>query len=130
MPSHIPLESLLHLAFLAFRALLLVPLVVALFFPRVVYTAIDTDGNVEALSPTPSSFLLSPDSNVQPSTGLSAVAGLSSDASKYGTFRTTRSNLQRSAPTTRAATPAPSTVPDTKVVSQFLLKQLVYLHNL
>lgn len=114
LPSHMPIRSLLHLTFPAFRVLLLVPLLVALLVPRVVYTAIQNDGNLEAHPPTQSSFLLSPDSNVQPSTGLSAVAGLSGDASKYGTFRTARSNLQRSVPTTRAATPAPSTAADPK----------------
>jgi ATP-binding cassette subfamily B (MDR/TAP) protein 6 len=119
-PSHMPIGSLLHLAFPTFRALLLVPLLVALLLPRVVYTAIQNDGNVEVLSPTPSSFLLYPESNVQPSTGLSTVAGLSGDVSKYGTFRTTRSNLQRSAPATRAATPAPSTDPDPKVLATSL----------
>lgn len=120
VPSHMPIRSLLHLTFPAFRVLLLVPLLVALLVPRVVYTAIQNDGNLEAHPPTQSSFLLSPDSNVQPSTGLSAVAGLSGDASKYGTFRTARSNLQRSVPTTRAATPAPSTAADPKVLHTFL----------
>lgn len=88
---------------------------VALLLPRVVYTALQSD-DVYAPVPTASSFLLSPDSAAHASTGLSPVAGLEgSEASKYGTFRTARSTLQRSAPTTRAATPAPSTAPDSKV---------------
>ncbi|RDB25444.1 Heavy metal tolerance protein [Hypsizygus marmoreus] len=112
--SGIPITVVLHFAFTAFRALLLLPLLAALLSPRTVYTAIESDRNIEEPTPTASSFLLPPESGPQATAGFSAVPGLPGDASKYGTFRTTRSNLQRSAPTTRAATPAPSTIPDSK----------------
>ncbi|KAG5646274.1 hypothetical protein DXG03_003870 [Asterophora parasitica] len=110
-PVPIPVPTILHFAFPAFRALLLVPLLFALVFPRTVYTTVDLNEDVEAPTPTASSFLIPQDAANSQSTGLSGLPG---DVSKYGTFRTTRSNLQRSAPTTRAATPAPSTAPDNK----------------
>lgn len=121
-PPHIPekpsiaIPALLHVAFPAFRVLLLVSLFASLLSPRVVYTSVQTEEDVPGIGATASSFLLPPESNGQPSTGLSPVAGLVGDTtSKYGTFRDTRSNLQRSAPATRAATPALSTGPDSKV---------------
>ncbi|KAG5719458.1 Heavy metal tolerance protein [Termitomyces sp. T112] len=118
--SHIPedrrpnisIVTLLHFAFPALRVLLLVPLVGALLTPRTVYTTLptDTDEDIEAPTPTASSFLLPPGVNLQSS----QLSGLPNDSTKYGTFRTVRSNLQRSVPATRAATPAPSTGPDFK----------------
>ncbi|KAF8891689.1 hypothetical protein BD779DRAFT_1512462 [Infundibulicybe gibba] len=110
----IPLVNLLHLIFPALRALLLLPLLASLLTPRVVYSSATPEQSIHAPIPTSSSFLLSAESRNHPSTGLSSVAGLTGDASKYGTFRTARSALQRSAPTTRPATPAPSTAPDPK----------------
>ncbi|KAF8054164.1 mitochondrial half-size ABC transporter [Lyophyllum atratum] len=109
-PAKVPIATLLHFAFPVIRVLLLVPLLAALLLPRTVYSTVQSDEDVEAPTPTASSFLL-PQEVTSQSTGLS---GLSGDASKYGTFQTTRLNLQRSAPTTRAATPAPSTAPDSK----------------
>jgi hypothetical protein len=121
-PPHIPenpsiaIPALLHVAFPAFRVLLLVSLFASLLSPRIVYTSVQTEEDVPGIGATASSFLLPPESNGQPSTGLSPVAGLVGDTtSKYGTFRDVRSNLQRSAPATRAATPALSTGPDSKV---------------
>ncbi|TFK44564.1 hypothetical protein BDQ12DRAFT_717702 [Crucibulum laeve] len=113
-PPSISKEALVHTFFPTFRVLLLVPLLAALLYPRVSYSPLQLDDENEVSEPTSSSFLLPPESGANPSSGLSAVSGLSGDASKYGTFRSTRSNLQRSAPVTRAATPAPSTGPDTK----------------
>ncbi|KAF9467267.1 hypothetical protein BDZ94DRAFT_1287702 [Collybia nuda] len=107
----IPVQDLLHLVFPTFRVLLLVPLFGAVLLPRTVYTTIQSDG-VETPIPTSSSFLLPTDAGAQPSTGLSAVPGM--DVSKYGTFHVTRSNLQRSAPTTRPPTPSPWNGGDTK----------------
>ncbi|GLB37259.1 putative ABC transporter [Lyophyllum shimeji] len=109
-PADVPLTALLHFVFPVLRALLLLPLLAALIFPRTVYDTVQSDEDAEAPAATASSFLL-PRGVAQQSTG---IPGLPNDASKYGTFRTTRSNLQRSAPTTRAATPAPSTAPDSK----------------
>lgn len=118
------LTTLLHFAFPILRILLLLPLLASLFTPRTVYTSVNSDGNVETPIPTASSFLLPPDSISQPSNGLSSVSNLTNDARKYGTFRSTWSNPQRSAPTTRAATPAPSTAPDAKV---FVLITLLHV---
>lgn len=123
-PPILPIQALLHFAFPTFRALLLVPLLGAILLPRTIYTAIQSDG-VETPIPTSSSFLLATDAGAQPSTGLSAVPGMSGDASKYGTFHVTRSNLQRSAPTTRPPTPSPWNAGDSKVSSLFLLTKLV-----
>ncbi|KAG6813687.1 hypothetical protein H0H92_008535 [Tricholoma furcatifolium] len=109
-PSRIPIVNMLHFTFPVLRVLLLVPLLVALLRPRTVYTPMATDEDVEVPTPTDSSFLLPAGVNPQ-SSGLS---GLPSDSSKYGTFQAVHSNLQRSAPATRAATPAPSTGPDAK----------------
>ncbi|KAG5637231.1 hypothetical protein H0H81_005353, partial [Sphagnurus paluster] len=116
-PPHFPesppkttIFALLHFSFPVLRALFLAPLLVALLSPRTVYNAVESHEQADNSIPTSSSFLLPQDAALQ-SGGLS---GLPVDVSKYGTFRTTRSNLQRSAPTTRAATPAPSTGPDSK----------------
>ncbi|PPQ89526.1 hypothetical protein CVT25_012198 [Psilocybe cyanescens] len=108
-------RTLVHVIFPALRVLLLAPLLAGLVTPRITYSSVQTYDDVEtpAVEPTVSTFLLAPDSGSQPSTGLAAVTG-TGDSSKYGTFRNNRSTLQASAPTTRAATPAPSTGPDTK----------------
>ncbi|KAG6891758.1 hypothetical protein C0992_006179 [Termitomyces sp. T32_za158] len=107
---NMPVVALLHFAFPILRVLLFVPLLGALLAPRTVYTPIPTDEHLEA-TPTTSSFLLPAGVNPQSSSHLS---GYSNDSTKYGTFGTVRSNLQRSVPATRAATPAPSTGPDLK----------------
>lgn len=108
---NIPVVAMLHFAFPILRVLLFVPLLGALLTPRTVYTSIPADEDVEPPTPTTSSFLLPAGVNSQPS----HLSGLPNDSTKYGTFRTVRSNLQRSVPATRAATPAPSTGPDLKV---------------
>ncbi|KAI0356362.1 hypothetical protein OH77DRAFT_1589332 [Trametes cingulata] len=95
---------LLHLAFPAFRVLLLVPLFFALLFPRVSYIPVE---NADEEAPTDSSLLLPPQDAAASSAGLSPF---SAEASKYGTFRSGRSVGQSSGPTTRTHTPAPSTV--------------------
>lgn len=117
----LPLVSLLHIAFVALRVLLIFPLLVALFFPRVSYVSVQSE---EEAVPTASSYLLPPDVNVAPSTGLSAVAG---EASKYGTFRSGRSTVQSSGAPTRSQTPAPST--GRKVRSLTLHRTDVMMHN-
>ncbi|KZT04683.1 uncharacterized protein LAESUDRAFT_744261 [Laetiporus sulphureus 93-53] len=107
MPLGDPLSIrlLLHLAFPAFRVVLLVPLLAALFFPRVTYVAVH-DSDEEAQAET--DLLLPQSVGAAPSTGLSPV---SAEMSKYGTFRSTaRSTIQASGPTTRSHTPAPSAV--------------------
>jgi hypothetical protein len=109
------MRTLLHLAFVIFRVLLLLPLLAALLSPRVVYAPVQSDDDIHTPLPTAASFLLPPESGAHPSTGLSPVAGLAGDVSKYGTFRTARSNLHLSVPTTRAPTPAPSNGPESKV---------------
>ncbi|KAJ2913474.1 hypothetical protein MD484_g6942, partial [Candolleomyces efflorescens] len=103
----IPLQSLLHLGLPAFRVLLLVPLLGSLLNPRVVYSPVTRDDDIHIAQPTASSFLLPPEAG-QPNP--SSLSGINGEGSKYGTFRTTRSNLQ-SVPQTRAATPVPSTAP-------------------
>ncbi|KAI0644589.1 hypothetical protein C8Q79DRAFT_1104913 [Trametes meyenii] len=95
---------LLHLAFPAFRVLLLVPLFFALLFPRVTYVPVET---VDEEAPTDTSLLLPAQDAASPSSGLSPF---SAEANKYGTFRSGRSVGQSSGPTTRTHTPAPSTV--------------------
>ncbi|KAH9945694.1 hypothetical protein B0H21DRAFT_892116 [Amylocystis lapponica] len=96
------IQLLLHLAFPAFRVLLLAPLLIALVFPHVAYVPVQ---NGEEAAPTASSFLLPAENGATSSTGLSPVTA---ELSKYGTFRPTRSTLQASGPTTRTPTPAPS----------------------
>ena len=101
----------MHLVFPAFRVLVEVPLLFALANPRVSYSPVE-NGHEEATDST--HLLQTSDSTAVASTGLS----LSSDATKYGTFRTGRSLApSASNPTTRTPTPAPSAarVPHTKV---------------
>ncbi|KAF8813645.1 hypothetical protein BYT27DRAFT_7157317 [Phlegmacium glaucopus] len=121
-PPHIPeapiysisISTLIHVIAPAFRVLLLLPLLASLTSPRITYSPILSNEDIEQPIPTDSSFLLPPDSGSQPSTGLSAVSGPAEENSKYGTFRTARSDLQPSSPVTRAATPVPSTSADLK----------------
>jgi len=108
------IRSLVHIAFPAFRVLLLLPLLAALASPRIVYSSAETYSDVEEPAPTVSSFLLPRDAVPQSSTGLNAPT-INGEGSKYGTFRVTRPNSQGSAPVTRAATPVPSSGPDVKV---------------
>ena len=108
LPRFASLSQILHFAFPAFRVLALLPLFVALLYPRLMYRNVDPE---DEEVPTASSFLIRPEHAIH-THGL--VPPDVHDSSKYGTFRTTRSNLQRSTPTTRAGTPAPSTVPDQK----------------
>ncbi|TCD69265.1 hypothetical protein EIP91_008200 [Steccherinum ochraceum] len=103
LDSRLRLRWLLHFSFLAFRVILLIPLVAALASPRVIYTPVQS-GDEE--SPTATSLLLPPGVGAAPSTGM---APLEDNASKYGTFRHSRSLVPASGPTTRAPTPAPST---------------------
>jgi hypothetical protein len=98
----VSISVLLHLAFPAFRVLLLVPLTFALYNPRVSYLPIQPTEDVVAPVPTDSSFLIAPE-HTQASTGLSPISG------KYGTFRSARSSIPASGPTTRAATPVITT---------------------
>ncbi|KDR75386.1 hypothetical protein GALMADRAFT_552695 [Galerina marginata CBS 339.88] len=116
IPPPFSIRSLIHLVFPAFRVLLLSPLLLGLVSPRVTYNSVQTYNDLETseVEPTVSTFLLSSENTPSSSTGLAAISN--GEGSKYGTFRTTRSNLQASAPATRAATPAPSTGPDPKVV--------------
>lgn len=108
LPRFASLPQILHFAFPAFRVLVLLPLFVTLLYPRLNYRNVDPE---DEDAPTASSFLIRPEQSIH-THGL--VPPDVHDSSKYGTFRTTRSNLQRSTPTTRAGTPAPSTVPDPK----------------
>ncbi|OBZ68102.1 ATP-binding cassette sub-family B member 6, mitochondrial [Grifola frondosa] len=94
----------LHLGFPSFRVLLLAPLWTALLYPRVTYVPVQS---ADETAPTASSLLLPAEAGAAPSTGLSP---LSAEVSKYGTFRSTRSTLNTSGPTTRTHTPAPSQV--------------------
>ncbi|RPD63723.1 hypothetical protein L227DRAFT_542647 [Lentinus tigrinus ALCF2SS1-6] len=95
---------LLHIAFPSFRVLLLVPLFFALLFPRIAYVPVEIS---DEEAPTDTSLLLPAQDAAAPSSGLSPI---SAEASKYGTFRSGRSIGQSSSPTTRTATPAPSTI--------------------
>lgn len=116
----ITIQTLLHLVFPAFRVLLLVPLFFALVLPRVVYTPLDADD--DDVSPNASSFLL-PAGNAPPSTGLSAVPGLSAEATKYGTFRSAHPAIPPSGATTRAHTPVPSTRRDkVRIIRTYLVR--------
>ncbi len=106
------IQTLLHLSFPAFRVLLLTSLWAALIYPRISYSPI-APGDEE--SPTASSLLLPSSDGVAPSQGL---APLVTDASKYGTFRISRSLAPTpSGPTTRSPTPAPTSarIPQPKV---------------
>ncbi|PFH52007.1 hypothetical protein AMATHDRAFT_57687 [Amanita thiersii Skay4041] len=109
-PQTLPIRSLLHVAFPAFRVLLLLILLVSLLYPRMQYRPVESQDDMDVAIPTASSFLI----RSEPGNHISAQISDAGDTSKYGTFRFTRSNLQRSVPTTRAATPAPSTGPDHK----------------
>ncbi|KAF9484487.1 hypothetical protein BDN70DRAFT_989577 [Pholiota conissans] len=107
------IRNLIHVVFPAFRVILLLPLLVGLVTPRIIYSSVGSFDDIESPEPTTSTFLLPPGAGAHSSVGLS---GLNGEGSKYGTFHPTRSNLQASAPVTRPATPAPSTAPtDTKV---------------
>lgn len=92
------IPGILHIAFPAFRTLLLLPLFFALHYPRVEFAPVE---NAEAreTQPTASTFLVAP----QP---IRASAGLSPLSSKYGTF-SDRSPAPSSNPSTRAPTPVP-----------------------
>ena len=101
-------RALAHLVFPAFRVLLEVPLLAGLAKPRVSYLPVQNGVADDEVVPTASSLLLPTSDATAPSTGLSPLAG---EASKYGTFRTSRSLAPTaSGPTTRAPTPAPSTI--------------------
>ena len=119
-PPHIPeapiysISPLIHVIAPAFRVLLLLPLLAGLMSPRITYSPTLSYDNIEQPIPTDSAFLLPPHSGAQSSTGLSAVSG-PGESSKYGTFRAAPSDLQPSAPVTRAATPVPSTPAELKV---------------
>ncbi|KAF7782451.1 hypothetical protein Agabi119p4_1827 [Agaricus bisporus var. burnettii] len=106
-PPHVPVKDLLHFAFPAFRVLLLIPLLASLSSPRVVYASVETQDSDATLA-NDSTFLLPSDAGNTLSAGNPSV--IAPKASKYGTFRDPRSNLQASAPATRPTTPAPSTV--------------------
>ncbi|KAF4620663.1 hypothetical protein D9613_000572 [Agrocybe pediades] len=112
LPPLFSVRTTIHVILPAFRVLLLALLLVGLITPRVTYSSIQSYDDLETtdVEPTDSSFLLPPSAAAQPSEGLAPVSGHNGESSKYGTFRTTRSTLQSSAPATRAATPAPSTV--------------------
>ncbi|KAK7692857.1 hypothetical protein QCA50_004492 [Cerrena zonata] len=94
---------LLYLAVLAFRVLLLVPLLFAITHPHVAYLAAESE---DAENATDSSLLLPSSEGAATSAGLSTHTA---EASKYGTFRHSRSLFpSASSPTTRTPTPAPS----------------------
>lgn len=103
----VTVRALAHLAFPAFRVLLEVPLLAGLSRPRVSYLPVQ-NGAADDDVPTASSLLLPAHAATAPSTGLSPLAA---EASKYGTFRASRSLAPTaSGPTTRAPTPAPSNI--------------------
>lgn len=98
--SAVTIPVVLHLAFPAFRVLLLIPLTIALYNPRIVYTPVHESAD-EIHTPVPTrdtTFLLAPEP-IHASTGLNPVSG------KYGTFGSSRSQIPASGPTTRATTP-------------------------
>ncbi|KAH8093897.1 hypothetical protein BXZ70DRAFT_948370 [Cristinia sonorae] len=101
--ARLSVRWLLHSSFIAFRILLLIPLVATLANPRVSYVPVE---NGDEESPSATSLLLPSGVGAAPSSGL---APLEDTASKYGTFRVSRSLVPASSPTTRAPTPAPST---------------------
>lgn len=94
----VTIPTVLHIAFPAFRVLLLIPLFFALHYPRIEFAPAENVEEREA-QPTASSFLVAP----QP---IRASAGLSPLSSKYGTFGD-RSPVPSSNPSTRAPTPVP-----------------------
>uniref|UniRef100_A0A0W0EYS8 Putative mitochondrial half-size ABC transporter n=1 Tax=Moniliophthora roreri TaxID=221103 RepID=A0A0W0EYS8_MONRR len=99
--STLPIQTLLHLVFPALRLVLLLPLLLVLSNPRVIYSPVESDVDEEAVAPS----LVHPQP-AQPSTGLLAVP--TSEHNKYGTFRSTRSTYSQTVPSTRAPTPTPS----------------------
>ncbi|KZT26798.1 hypothetical protein NEOLEDRAFT_1131838 [Neolentinus lepideus HHB14362 ss-1] len=103
LPINVNLSALLHLVFPVLRVLFLVPLLFSLIYPRVVYTPVSFGESVQTSAPNSTSLLLSAEEGATPSTGLSPVAG---KTSQYGTFRSAPS----SGPTTRTSTPALSHV--------------------
>ena len=115
------MNSLIHVIAPAFRALLLLPLLAGLMSPRVNYSPVLTNDNIEQPTPTDSSSLL-PRSEAQSSTSLSTVSGPTEGNSKYGTFHTAPSESESSAPLTQAATPAPSTPEDLEAWNNDCLK--------
>jgi hypothetical protein len=104
VPFAVSIPALLHLFFPVFRVVLLVPLVFALYNPRVTYVSIpqDEETSSDSTAPTASSLLLPPEAGATASTGLSPVAGKDG----YGTFV----NGTQTTPTTRTNTPAPSQI--------------------
>ena len=92
------IPAVLHIAFPAFRVLLLIPLFFALHYPRVEFAPVENAEERET-QPTASSFLIAP----QP---IRASTGLNSLSAKYGTF-SDRSLAPSSNPSTRAPTPVP-----------------------
>ncbi|KAF9529277.1 hypothetical protein CPB83DRAFT_852990 [Crepidotus variabilis] len=113
-PKHVySVRNLVHVVFPAFRALLLLPLLATLTYPRTQYTSVATYQDVEQSEPTLASLLM-PNAAGNQSTGLLLPNNGNGESSKYGTFHVNRSALQASAPVTRAGTPAPSTGPHTK----------------
>ena len=93
----------------------MIPLLVALHSPRVVYTTVLSDETTQAAESTSTTSLLQPNSQLHASTGLSPVSGKAGDLSKYGTFRAARPTPPGSNPLTRSTTPALSNIPDRKV---------------
>jgi ATP-binding cassette subfamily B (MDR/TAP) protein 6 len=109
-PTSSSLFKLLHFVFPVFRVILLLPLLVSLLTPRIVYTPVHAESGAEApmdTSPLPA------EGASQDSTGLLAVP-VPSEQVKYGTFLSSHSALQHSVPTTRAPTPALSQKVDEK----------------
>jgi len=94
----VTIPAILHIAFPAFRILLLIPLFFALHYPRVEFAPVENAEEREP-QPTASTFLITP----QP---IRASAGLNSLSTKYGTI-SDRSLAPSSNPSTRAPTPVP-----------------------
>ncbi|KAK7057401.1 ABC transporter protein [Favolaschia claudopus] len=92
-------HSSIVIVFPAIRVLSGSVLVAALASPRIVYKAVSHQDSEEGTA-TEASLLIPP-----PSTGLSPLSALPTDASKYGTFRPPRSGLAESTPSTRLASP-------------------------
>ncbi|PPQ99711.1 hypothetical protein CVT24_009694 [Panaeolus cyanescens] len=107
--GHLDIHHITPVAFTAFRTLLLFILLAGLASPRIVYNSAQPYDDVEDPEPTDSSFLLP---HNQGAINSSLPPSINGESSKYGTFRSTRSNLQQSVPGTRPATPAPSTGTD------------------
>ncbi|KAF9047308.1 hypothetical protein BJ165DRAFT_1085878 [Panaeolus papilionaceus] len=103
------------IAFTAFRALVLSILLAGLASPRTIYNSAQSYDDVEDQDPTDSSFLLP---QTQGAVTPSLAPSINGEHSKYGTFRSTHSNLQQSVPGTRPATPALSTATDAKDASK------------